>query len=87
MIRDTRLWCKKSPEGGELEPGFAIQRLENSFCQPSSKWIPFLNQGRIREQKKTDGLCLSYAVPKIQRASHPIAPTDIRLWEIFALSF
>ena len=41
MIRDTRLWCKKSPEGGELEPGFAIQRLENSLCPPSSKWIPF----------------------------------------------
>ena len=23
--------------------GFAMRRLENSFCQPSSKWVPFSN--------------------------------------------
>ena len=23
--------------------GFAMRRLENSLCQPSSKWVPFSN--------------------------------------------
>ena len=23
--------------------GFAMQRLENSLCQPSSEWVPFSN--------------------------------------------
>ena len=45
--------------------GFTIQRLENSLSQPSSKWVPLSNQGRIRQQKNRDGLHLSFAVPKI----------------------
>ena len=27
---------------------FAMQGLENFVCQPSSKWVPFSNYGRIR---------------------------------------
>ena len=23
--------------------GFAMQQLENSLCQPTSEWVPFLN--------------------------------------------
>ena len=37
-------------------PGFAIRRLKNSLCQPSSKRVPFSNQGRIRQRKERDGL-------------------------------
>ena len=36
-----------------------------SFCQFSSKWEPFSNQGRIRQQRERDGLRLSSVVPKI----------------------
>ena len=46
--------------------GFAMWRLENSLCQPSSKWVPFSNEGRLRQRKEKDGLRLSSAVPKIQ---------------------
>ena len=28
--------------------GFAIQQLESSLCQPTSKWVSFTNQGRIK---------------------------------------
>ena len=31
--------------------------------------------------------CLSFAVPMIQWDSNPTAPTAIRLWEIFTLTF
>ena len=33
--------------------------------QHSSKWVPFLNYGRIRQRMERDGLRLSSAVPKI----------------------
>ena len=41
----------------------------------------YLNLGRIRQRKKTYGLPLSSAVPKIQRASNPFASTAKRLWK------
>ena len=41
-----------------------MRRLEN--CQPSSKWVPFSNKGRIRQRKERNGICLSSAMPKIQ---------------------
>ena len=44
------------------------------LCQPSRKWVPFSNKGRIRQQKERDGLCLSLAVPKIQWDSNPHCP-------------
>ena len=40
------------------------------ICQLSSKWV--------RQQKKSDGLCLSYAVTTILT---PYNPTAINLWE------
>ena len=38
-----------------------ISRLENSFCQPSSKRVSFSNKGRIKTAK---GEIWAYAVPK-----------------------
>ena len=47
-------------------PDFAIQiPITGKLCQPSSKWVPFSNQGRIRKLKERDGLPLLSAVPKI----------------------
>ena len=43
--------------------GSAIQ--EKSPYQPSSKRVPVLNWGKIRQKKERDGLCLSYALPMI----------------------
>ena len=60
-------------------PGFGIRRLENSLCQPSSKWVPFSKQGMIRQRKERDGLCLSLAMPMIQWAFSPTVATAIRL--------
>ena len=71
--------------GDHAQVSSFIQPLEHSLCQPSSKWLPFLNQGRIRQHKGTDGLCLSSAVPKIQWVSiTSTAPMAIRLWETIA---
>ena len=67
--------------------GLAMWRLENSLCRPSSEWVPFSILGRLRQGKDRDGLCLSSAVPKIQRYSNPNAPTAIRQWETFTFTF
>ena len=75
MVRAARLWHRKSPEGREFEAGLRHPtRLKNSLCQPSSKWVSFSNQGRIRQQKERDGLHISSAVPKIQWDSNPNCP-------------
>ena len=42
-----------------LRLGFTMRRLQNSLCQPSSEWVPFLNKGRIGQRKERDGLSLS----------------------------
>ena len=52
--------------------GTAMQRLENSLCQPSSKWIPFSNKGRLRQRKERDGQRLG-----------TLTPTASKLWETF----
>ena len=41
------------------------------LCQYSSKWVPLLNKGKIRQPKERAGLRLSSAVPKIQWDSNP----------------
>ena len=53
------------------------------LCQPSSKWVPYSNKGRIRQRKERNGLHFSSAVPKIQWDSNPTASMAIRLWETF----
>ena len=65
VVRAARLLCRKSPYRVSSRLGCAMRRLENSLCQPSRKWVPFLNKGRIRQRKERDGLRLSSAVPKI----------------------
>ena len=50
-------------------PGFAIPPTTGKLYLPSSKWVPFSNQGRTK-----DGLRLSSAVPKIQWVSDPHCP-------------
>ena len=42
--------------------------------EPSSEWVPFSNEGRLRQRKERDGLRLSSAVPKIQWDSNPNCP-------------
>ena len=48
--------------------------VEKSHCQPSSKYVPFSNWGRMRQRKERDGLRLSSAVPKIQWDSNLYCP-------------
>ena len=67
--------------------GFAIRLRKTFLCQPSSKWVTFSNQGKIRLRKGRDGLRLAFVVPMIQWDSNPTAPTAIRLWETFTLTF
>ena len=66
-------WLERLDYGAEIcrkvassRLGFDMRRLENSLCQPNIKWVPFSNQGRLRQRKERDGLRLSSAVPKIQ---------------------
>ena len=42
--------------------------------QPLTLKVPITNQGRISQRKERDGLCFSFAVPKVQWDSHPVAP-------------
>ena len=70
--------CRKSLKGCEFKVGFPIRRLENSVNPALNS-----NQIRIRQRKEKDGLCLSFAVPKIQWDSNPTAPMAISLWETF----
>ena len=53
---------------------FAMRRLENSFCQSSSEWVPSPNQERLRQGNERDGLSLSSAVPKIHWDSNSHCP-------------
>ena len=64
-------WLKQHDYGAEsrrnfvsLRLGFAMRRLKNSLCRPSSEWVLFSN--KERQRKERDGLRLSSAVPKIQ---------------------
>ena len=61
--------------------GFAMRRLENSPCQRSSEWVPFSNEGRLRQRKKRDGLHLSARelCPRYSGTLTPTAPTATRL--------
>ena len=61
--------------------GFANRLRENFLCHPSSIWVTFSNQGKIRQRKERDGLRLSFAVPMIQWDSNPTAHTAFRLWK------
>ena len=70
----------------EFEARLRHAATANSLCQPSRKWVPFSNWGRIRQRKERDGLCLSSAVPKISKTLTPTAPTAIRLLETFTFT-
>ena len=39
---------KVAREGREFKAGFRHPTIVNSFCQPSGKWVPFPNHGRLR---------------------------------------
>ena len=43
VVRAARLQRRKSPYSVTSRLGFAMRRLENSLCQPSSKWVPLSN--------------------------------------------
>ena len=75
VVRDTRLWCRKPLEGCTIASGFhhPFDDLK-TLCQPDSKWVPFSNQGSMRQPKDRGGLSLSSAVPKIQWVSNPHCP-------------
>ena len=44
--------------------GFAMQQLENSLCQSSSKWLPFANFRRAMQEKETELLRLEFTAPR-----------------------
>ena len=62
--------------------GFAMRRLENSLCRPSSEWVPFSNWGRLWQRKEREGLRLHQLFP---RYSGTLTRT-IRLWETFTFT-
>ena len=87
MERRRGQWLERLDYGAESRLkvvssrlSFALRRLKNSHCQPSSEKVPFSNYGKLRQRKERGGLGLSSAVPKIQWKSNPHSPTAIRLW-------
>ena len=71
-------WLERLDSGAESRRKFICSRLfrhpttGKHPLSPSSKWVPFLNQGRIRQQKERDGLRIFPAVPKISGTLIPI---------------
>ena len=76
----ARLWCRKSPKIMSSRLGFAMPTLSTS-----SIWVPFSNQGRIKQRKERDGVRLSSAVPKIQWDSNPDCPNGYKAMGNFYL--
>ena len=73
MVRATRLWCIKSPEGREVEPSRRYATTGNCV-NPAVNGCLSTKQGRIRQLTEKDGLRLSSAVPRIQLVSIPQCP-------------
>ena len=64
------MWLEQFGYGAELLEGLKFKAglchmTTEKLCQPSSKWVPFSNQGKVRQQKERNGLCFLFAVPKI----------------------
>ena len=51
VVRAALLWCRKSPYRVSSRLGCAMQRLENSLCQCSRKWVPFFELGKDKAAK------------------------------------
>ena len=85
MVRAAWLWRRKSSKDREFKFRLCYPTTRK-LCQPSSKWVTFSNQGKIRQRKEQDRLRLSFAMPMMQWDSNPTAPTAIRLWETFTLT-
>ena len=51
VVRAAWLQHRKSPYRASLRLGFAMQQLEISLCQPSTKWVPFFELGKDKAAK------------------------------------
>ena len=60
---------RKSPKGCEIESGLRPPATEK-LSMSTQQFTFFPNQGRIWQRKERNGLRVSSAVPKIQRASN-----------------
>ena len=56
----------------------AFRRRENSLCRVSSKWVPFSNQGKIRQRMERDELRLSSGGTLTPLPSPPPPPLPLR---------
>ena len=64
--------------------GFAMRRLENSLCQPSSKWVPYFELGKVKAAKRRGMRSAFHQLcPRYSGTLTPTVPTAIRLWETF----
>ena len=54
-------------------PGWASRQVEN--CQPSSKWVPFLDQGRMgKQERRGTGSTFHMLCPRYNKPLTPIVP-------------
>ena len=69
-----------------LRLGFAMRRLENSLCRPSSEWVPFF---RMREESERRGMGSAFhqLCPRYSGTLTPTALTAIRLWKTFTFTY
>ena len=59
--------ARRSSDPAQVSP--SMRRLENSVCQPISKWVPLSKKGRISQYMGKDRFRLLPAVPMIQCVS------------------
>ena len=75
LVRASRLWFQKVT-GTSLVQTRASLANWKTLCQPSSKWVPFSNQRKLKQQKERGGFVSHLLWP---RYSGPPTPSPLRL--------
>ena len=89
LTEECQIWTRKlfllhqgwQRSWERLHPNFAIWQLENSVNPASNKWVPFSNQGKIRQWKEKDDSSFHQLCPIYRGTLTPSAHIAIRLWE------
>ena len=62
-----------------------LGQLENSLCQPSSKWVPFYESGQDKAPKGEEWAPAFICCAR-DKVDSPNAPTATRLWDTFTFT-
>ena len=71
----------------EFETGLRHSMTEklSPLCQPCNKWVPYSNQGMIRQRNERDGHALYYLSPRYSGTPIPLLLPRLLGYGIFLL--